>query len=43
MLFIWFMTKLIRVSDETHKKLTELGKMGDSYEEVIKRLIGGRK
>ena len=33
------MDKLIRVSGETHRKLTDLGKKGETYEEIIVRLV----
>jgi predicted CopG family antitoxin len=32
----------IRVSNETKSVLTEMGRKNESYEQVIKRLIGGR-
>ena len=31
--------KLIRVSEETHQKLTDLGRKGETYEEIIVRLL----
>jgi uncharacterized protein YhaN len=31
--------KLIRVSEETHRRLTDLGKKGETYEEIISRLL----
>lgn len=31
--------KLIRVSEETHQRLTDLGKKGETYEEIIVRLL----
>ena len=35
--------KLIRVSEETHRKLTDLGRKGDTYEEIIERLLDQSK
>lgn len=29
----------IRVSDETHERLRKLGSKGDSYEDIIRRLL----
>lgn len=31
--------KLIRVSEETHRELTALGRKGETYEEIIIRLL----
>lgn len=31
--------KFIRVSKETHQKLSEIGKIGESYDDVINRLL----
>jgi len=31
--------KLIRVSEETHQRLTDLGRKGETYEEIIVRLL----
>lgn len=31
--------KLIRVSEETHQRLTDLGRKGDTYNEIIDRLL----
>ncbi len=31
--------KTIRVSDETHKELTKVGKYGDSMDDIIKKLL----
>jgi cell division protein ZapA (FtsZ GTPase activity inhibitor) len=31
--------KLIRVGEETHRKLTELGKKGETYDEIIVGLL----
>lgn len=31
--------KTIRISPETHRELEEMGRMRDSYEDVIKRLL----
>jgi hypothetical protein len=33
------MDKLIRVSEETHKRLTTLGRKGETYDEIITRLL----
>lgn len=33
------MDKLIRVSEETHRRLTDLGKKGQTYNEIIERLL----
>lgn len=33
------MDKLIRVSEETHRNLTGLGRKGETYEEIIVRLL----
>jgi predicted CopG family antitoxin len=33
------MTKNIKVSDDVHKALGELGKLSESYNDVVKRLI----
>jgi len=33
------MGKTIRVSEETHEKLTELGKKGEAYNKIISRLL----
>lgn len=33
----------IRVRKSTSQKLMELGKMGDTYDAVISRLLNGRK
>jgi len=33
------MDKLIRVSEETHRKLTDLGKKGETYDEIVVRLL----
>ena len=31
--------KLVRLEDDVHKELTELGKKSESYSDLIKRLI----
>ena len=31
--------KTIAITEATHKKLTNLGKKGESYEDIIKRLL----
>lgn len=31
--------KLIRVSEQTHQRLTDLGRKGDTYNEIIERLL----
>ena len=33
-------TKPIRISEELHKYLTEQGNKNESYDQVIKRLVG---
>jgi predicted CopG family antitoxin len=33
------MAKMIRIDDHVHKELTELGKKGESYSDLIKRLV----
>lgn len=33
------MDKFIRVREETHKRLTNLGKKGETYDEIIIRLL----
>jgi uncharacterized membrane protein len=33
----------IRITQETHKRLRELGKMGDTMDRVIERLLDSRK
>jgi predicted CopG family antitoxin len=33
------MVKTIRVSDETHRKINQSGKRGESFEDIILRLI----
>jgi predicted CopG family antitoxin len=35
--------KTIHVSDEVHKRLAELGKFKDSYNDIIKRLLDATK
>jgi len=32
-------TKYIKVSEETHQALTDLGRKGESYDAIIRRLI----
>lgn len=31
--------KTVRISDETHKKILSCGKMGDSLDDVITRIV----
>jgi len=31
--------KLVRVSEETHQRLTDLGKKGETYDQIINRLL----
>jgi len=31
--------KAVRVSEDVHKRLSKLGKMGDTYNDVIERLL----
>jgi hypothetical protein len=31
--------KTVRISDETHKKILQCGKMGDSLDKVITRIV----
>ena len=33
------MVKMLRISEDTHEKLTDLGKKNESYDEIIIRLI----
>ena len=33
------MVKTIKLSDETHKKLARCGEKGDTYEEIILKLM----
>ena len=33
------MVKTIRLTDETHKQLEEAGKKGETFEDIIKRLL----
>jgi predicted CopG family antitoxin len=33
------MTKHIEIDEEIHKKLTEIGKKGETYSDIIGRLI----
>jgi len=33
-------TKIIRVTPEVHKQLLELGKKGETFNDIIERLIG---
>jgi len=33
------MVKTIKVSNETHQKLSEIGKKGETYEDIIIRLL----
>jgi len=35
--------KTIKIKEETHKKLAELGKKGDSFDDLINMLIGSLK
>jgi len=35
--------KLIRVSEQTHQRLTDLGRKGDTYNEIIERLLAQSK
>ena len=32
----------IRISEETHKRLEEFGKKGESFEDIVKRLLNGK-
>ncbi|MFQ6081138.1 MAG: hypothetical protein ACE5OW_05690 [Candidatus Bathyarchaeia archaeon] len=32
-------SKFIRVTEETHRELTEMGKKGETYDDIIQRLI----
>ena len=34
-----FMSKLVRVSDSTHKKLAAIGRKDESYDSIVNRLI----
>jgi len=31
--------KLVRVTEETHQRLTDLGKKGETYDQIINRLL----
>jgi len=33
------LVKLIKVRDETHKRLAKIGTFGDSYDDIIQRLL----
>lgn len=33
------LVKTLKISDETHKRLTKVGKFGDTFEDIIKRLL----
>jgi len=33
------MIKTIRLSEETHKRIKGIGKFGESFEDIIKRLL----
>jgi predicted CopG family antitoxin len=33
------MTKTIRVSDETHRILSELGSKGETFDQIIRKLV----
>jgi len=33
------MVKTLKISDETHARLSKLGSIGETYEDVIKKLI----
>jgi len=35
--------KTVRVSNETHEKLTEIGNKGQSYSDIIEKLIKEHK
>ena len=37
------MIKTIRLSEGTHKKLEEFGNKGETFEDIIKRLLDGNK
>jgi predicted CopG family antitoxin len=39
MLCIRYMTKTLRVTDETHTELIKLGKYGESMDDILQRLI----
>lgn len=32
--------KIIKITEETHKRLTELGKKGETYNTIIIKLMG---
>ena len=33
------LVKLIKVKDETHKRLTKIGVFGDSFDDIIQKLL----
>jgi hypothetical protein len=33
------MVKLIKVKDETHKRLAKLGSFGDSFDDIVQKLL----
>jgi hypothetical protein len=33
------MTKLVKVKDETHKRLSKIGTFGDTYDTIIQKLL----
>jgi predicted CopG family antitoxin len=33
------LVKTLKISDETHKELSKLGTLGETYEDVIKKLM----
>jgi len=35
------MKKTLKINEETHKKLCDLGNKGESFDDIIKRLIEG--
>jgi len=37
------MVKTIRISDEVHKELEDIGNKGETFEDIIKRLLDKNK